>query len=209
MNVLAYRLKYSFPRLFSLAESLAYRWAGLRFSRRTGRAAACSSLEGTVAGQPARVRMLTVEDASLLSGFLAALPEAHLRYFKPHRFDPEGVRLVLRSKAILTYGFFVDDQLAGYALIKITPTGGAFAGSLVAPEWSGRGIGKFLSSYMYWQAYLAGLRCHATIAKDNVASLKAYKAGRDYRVVRELPNEYLLLEFPPMPQDQQPPMLSL
>ena len=67
-------------------------------------------------------------------------------------------------------------------LLKLAPTGSAFIGLLVGPAHTGKGLGRFIVEYLYWQASLAGLRSHQAVA--------------DFAVIAELPNDYLLIEFP-------------
>ncbi|MEN1729456.1 MAG: GNAT family N-acetyltransferase [Pseudomonadota bacterium] len=209
LNTLAYRLKHGFPRLFAKVEQRARGITALRYSRRLTGVREASGLEGTVHDRDAVIRPLGPEDQSALRDLLHRLPEDQLQFFRPHGFDTESLTTVLTSSAFLPSGLFIQEELVAYALLKITPTGSIFAGSMVRPEWQGQGIGTFLSRYMYWQAALAGLPCHATISKGNLPSLKAYQSGRDYRVLSELPNEYLLLEFPPMPIDEETPRLEI
>ncbi len=42
---------------------------------------------------------------------------------------------------------------------------------------------------------LIGFRAFATISKDNIASLNSAKAVRKVRVVKELSNNYVLVEY--------------
>ena len=157
-------------------------------------------------GQTAVMRPLTVDDLDALHVFLEAQPEDHLRYFHPHRFDRASLRRVLRSQAFLNYGLFLDDRLSAYALLKVAPTGSAFIGRLVAPEYAGLGLGRFIARFLYWQASLAGLRARSTISRHNPASLRSHEAVARFKVVAELPNDYLLIEFPP--GTPEPPVLE-
>ena len=81
-------------------------------------------------------------------------------------------------------------------LLKLAPTGSAFIGLLVGPEHAGKGLGRFLSQYLYWQASLAGLHTRSTISRHNAASLRSHQAVADFAVIDELPNDYLLIVFP-------------
>ena len=124
------------------------------------------------------------------------MPESHLAYFHLHGFGRADLTAMLRSRSFMTYGLFVEDALAAYALLKLAPTGTAFIGRLVATDYAGKGLGRFLSQYLYWQASLAGLRTRSTISRHNAASLRSHQAVADFAVIAELPNDYLLIEFP-------------
>jgi GNAT superfamily N-acetyltransferase len=153
------------------------------------------------------MRPLGEGDAAMLAGLLAAMPEEHLQFFHPHGFDAPTVERVLRSRAFMTYGLFVEGQLNAYALLRLSPTGSAFIGLLVAPPLQGCGLGRFLVHYLYWQASVAGFRVRSTISQHNAATIRAHQAVADYRVVAALPNDYLMIEFPP--GTPSPPRLEL
>ncbi|MFN4262988.1 MAG: GNAT family N-acetyltransferase [Thioalkalivibrionaceae bacterium] len=197
IEFLAYRLKGRFPGAFRWIEAAARGVTVLRYGRRLRRASAEAVVRGTVRGEAAVMRPLGLEDLDALYEFLAAQPEEHLRYFRPHGFDRAALRAVLGSGAFLTYGLFVGDRLAAYALLKVAPTGSAFIGLLVDRAYTGLGLGRFAVGYLYWQASKAGLRARSTISRHNPASLRSHEAVAKFKIVAELPNDYLLIEFPP------------
>ncbi|MCG5497805.1 GNAT family N-acetyltransferase [Ectothiorhodospira variabilis] len=197
MERLAYLIKQRFPIIFRGIEALARAITGVRFSCGRSRALAVARLEGAVGDQAAFMRPLGADDVECLGRFLARMPESHLCFFHPHGFEPADLERVLRSSAFMTYGLFVEDELVAYALLKLSPTGSAFIGLLVEPGHTGRGLGRFLVGFLYWQASMAGLRARSTISRHNAASLKSHEAVTQYRVVGDLPNDYLMIEFPP------------
>ena len=152
MEQLAYHVKQRFPGVFRWIEVAARGVTVLRFGRRIRRARADAVVQGTVRGEAAVMRPLGLDDLDALHGFLAEQPDEHLRYFRPHGFDRAALRAVLGSGAFLNYGLFVGDRLAEYALLKVAPTGSAFIGRLVGPDYTGLGLGRFLAVYLYWQA---------------------------------------------------------
>ena len=197
MEQLAYRVKQRFPGVFRRVEAAARGVTVLRFGRRIRYAWAEAVVRGSVRGETAVMRPLGPDDLDALYGFLAEQPEEHLRYFRPHGFDRAALRAVLGSGAFLNYGLFVGERLAAYALLKVAPTGSAFIGLLVGPDHTGLGLGRFIVGYLYWQASKAGLRARSTISRDNPASLRSHEAVAKFEIVAELPNDYLLIEFPP------------
>jgi len=195
MEYLAYLLKNRWPGLFRLVAAMARGVTSIRYGRRLHQAAAKAKLEGEVLGRSAIMRPLNIEDSDQLQDFLRTIPETHLKYFQPHGFEKEALEEVLSSRAFQAYGLFVDGDMGAYALLKISPTGSAFLGRLVAPQFTGCGLGSFLSRYLYWQAGLAGLRPRSTISRHNTASLGSHQAAAEFNIIRELPNDYLLIEF--------------
>lgn len=197
MEQLAYRLKQRYPGMFRWVEAVSRGVTVLRFGRRIRHARSEALVQGDVLGEGAVMRPLGREDLDALHGFLAEQPEERLQYFRPHGFDQAALRRVLGSGAFLTYGLFVGDRLAAYALLKVAPTGSAFIGRLVGSDYTGLGLGRFLALYLYWQASKARLRARSTISRHNPASLRSHEAVAKFEVVAKLPNDYLLIEFPP------------
>ena len=193
---LAYLLKHRLPGLFRVVEWVARQVTVLRFGKAISIALGKAQLRGTVTGLPAEMRVLDPQDIRPLIAFLSNLPSDRLEHFRPHPFDPPGLEAVLNSKAFMNYGLFIDGKLASYALLKVAPTGSAFIGLLVHPDYGKLGLGKFLVEYLYWQASESGLRARSTISRDNPASLGSHQAVGDFEVVAELPNDYLMIEFP-------------
>lgn len=207
MEKLAYLIKHRFPALFRVIAWLAERVTGLRYGHRTTQAIEDARIEGLVKGEKAVIHALTEVDVEDLHEFLRSLPAEHLRYFRPHGFDRRSLVEVVGSKAYLNYGLFVKGEMIGYALLKITPTGSAFIGLLVRPDYGGLGLGKFIVHYLYWQASRSGLRTRSTISRANPASLRSHQAVADFEVVAELPNDYIMIEFPKV--SRQKPELNL
>ena len=158
MEKLAYLIKHRFPGLFRGIDALAQVVTGLRCGRSRTRALAEAHIAGTVDGLTAEIRPLQAADAGALTEFLSAMPEDHLEFFRPHGFDADAIARVVYSRAFMAYGLFVDGSLSAYGLLKLAPTGSAFIGLLVEPRLHGRGLGRFLIHYLYWQASLAGFR---------------------------------------------------
>lgn len=207
MENLAYRIKLHFPHLFRVMEKVARRITIIRFGSRLKKARQQAVIKGTLKTESAVMRPLEATDVNTLYQFLADQPTQHMQYFQPHGFDHSTLQQVLGSDAFLNYGLFVGERIVGYALLKISPTGSAFIGLLVAPAYTGMGIGTFFVRFLYWQALLAGLRARSTISRHNYASLASHRSVSDFSIVSELPNGYLLIEFPP--SDLTPPKLNL
>lgn len=193
---IAYLVKQRCPRLFRCVEAGAQTLTCLRFGRRTADAQNHASVEGSLNGAPASIRPLYYSDAQALHEFVTTLPNPWLRYFQPHPFDLTGLEKVLKSRAFMNYGVFVGPEMIGYALLKVAPTGSAFIGLLVHPKFGRLGLGKFIVAFLYWQSSLAGLKTRSTINRHNSASLKSHKAVSEYKIVAELPNDYIMIEFP-------------
>ena len=206
MDRFAYILKEKFPRVFNFASIGAGWLVKHRFGAKIALAKSISRVEGGV-DRLVMARALQVDDFCLLEAFIARQAADRLKFFNPHPFDESGLLKVLTSKAYMPYGIFIEEELAGYGLLKVSPTGSAFIGLLVDANFGGSGLGKFIIGYLYWQASVAGLRTRSTISRQNIASLYAHQAVSDYEVIVELPNDYIMIEFPNV--IRHPPELSV
>jgi GNAT superfamily N-acetyltransferase len=189
----AYTLKYRFPALFRLAEGLARRYSSARYGRRVFRALSRATIESTRENSNLLVRALVPGDETRLYLFLNELPEEYLRFFRPHGFGQADMKPILKSRAFMTYGLFIEGNLAAYGLCKVAPAGSAYIGFIVAPAYEGRGIGSWLVAYLVWQAELAGLAARSTVSKQNAASIRCHEKACEVEVLAELENEHLML----------------
>lgn len=207
MEYIAYLLKSYLPWLFSGISSFAQIITCVRYRNREKLAYKVARIDGNIGKVPAFIRPLDLDDAEALFGFLNTLPDSHLKYFRPHEFDLHELQRVISSSAFMNYGLFCDGKLVAYAILKLTPIGSAFIGRLVSPELNGLGIGKYLATYLYWQALKVGVVPHSTISKNNLASLRSHQAVAEYEVVKSLPNDFLLIRF--NTKTEHPPALNL
>ena len=202
----AYALKMRFPRLFRSLARGAEIVTGLRFRRRIAAARAHAEIAGCIDGHPARIRPLSVDDADRLGEYFARVPGPRLEFFRPHDFGEASLRRVLDSGAYSCYGIFQGESIVAYCVLKLSPSGAGYIGLYVDDSMSGRGLGRFIVHFLYWQASIAGLRTRSTISRDNVASIRCHEAVSPFEVVATFENNYQMIEFPQQPV--QPPVLD-
>jgi len=195
MDRIAYLIKYRLKFLFPIVEAISFVVVFVMYFKKRRRALSKALISGTFSDIDCTIRSLTSVDARVVSEFLQQSSKDHIKYFKPHEFDESSVRKVLTSTSFMTYGLFLEDRLIAYALLRLAPNGTAYIGRVVNSNFSGKGIGKYLSRYLYWQASCCGLRPRSTISKLNLASIKSHESVASYKVIAELPNDYLMLEF--------------
>lgn len=140
-------------------------------------------------------RVLQVEDAESLVELISRQPEGFDKYFKPHAFDLKTFRNVLRNHTYLLVGTFDKEKLVGYCFIRFTANKKAYRGKMVDKVYQGRGIAKQMGVVMTQIASAAGFRMFATISKKNLASLNSSKAVNEIRIIKELPDDYLYIEY--------------
>lgn len=140
-------------------------------------------------------RKLKTKDAKLLVDFINRQPEGFDKYFKPHDFDLKTFKRLLRNGTYLFIGGFDKGQLVGYCFLRFVVTKSAYRGKIVDAEYQGKGIAKQMSIILTKIALNAGFRLFATISKDNVASMKSSLAVNDIRIIKELPDNYVYIEY--------------
>ena len=140
-------------------------------------------------------RLLGAGDAPLLSGFLNRQDEARVRYFRAHEFDQRSVERVLAAPAFLAFGVFADGELVGYFFLRCFWNRKCFVGRIIDDNHEGRGIGRVMNQVMYHAAWRSGFRCMTTISRNNKSIMRAHRGNPHARVVKDLANDYILVEF--------------
>lgn len=141
-----------------------------------------------------------VEEADLanLTAFFTAQPEESYRYFKPHDFDEKTLVKLWHNPAfsqlIVTNR---SNQIAGYFLIRFFVNKKAFVGFLVGESFQGRGIAKQMCRIALKICWDNKFRTFATVSKDNTRALAAYRRINDFIILKELPDNYIYIEYTP------------
>lgn len=75
--------------------------------------------------------------------------------------------------------------------------GKAFRGKIVGVDFRGRGIAKTFGTLTTEIASAFGLGLFGTISKANSASMASSKSSNEIKIIEELPNDYLLIQYLP------------
>lgn len=142
-----------------------------------------------------KYRVLREDDLSALCLVLAMQPKGFDVFFKPHDFDIDSLRKTFKNKAFLMLGVFDENEIIGYFFIRFFVNHKAFRGKMVDVNFQGRGIAKNMGIVMTDIALGAGFRLFATISRDNLSSLASSKAVNEIRVVEELDDNYIYVEY--------------
>jgi hypothetical protein len=172
-----------------------------------------ASCKATIIGQAhfhsTVLRPLQAGDVEAFEDFIASQSEGHFEFFRPHKFDRAGLRRHLKSLQFLSYGIFEDSSMIAYGLIRITPTRAAYIGTMVAESHAGRGVGKLMARYLYWQTAQMGLDAFLTISDENPASLRSHSPDRTLQKVQSLGTKgYALYKASRVEADNAPPTLT-
>ena len=131
----------------------------------------------------------------VLLRFFETQPESAYRYFKPHSFDENSLRILQRRKSFLMFcARDPENKIVGYFFLRCFFIGKAFLGKMVDVNSQGKGIGTQMCLCAMDIAQALGLRMFETISKDNIASLRSTEKVLNIRIVEELENDYLYIE---------------
>lgn len=140
-------------------------------------------------------RPLRAEDIVDLLELIQRQAKARLVHFNPHGFDQRSLEKVFRNDAFLKFGVFTGMQLVGYFFLRCFWNRRSFVGRLIDEPYEGKGIGRVMNDIMYHTAWRSGFRCHTTISKDNSMVMRSHANNPSVRILKELPDNYLFIEF--------------
>ena len=182
---LAHTIQKNAPWIWEGVEGLNTLLFRLRVEKRRLRLADCC---------PEGVRVADERDAAALAEFFKRQPDEAFRWFKPHAFDEETLRKLLRKDTYIIYIEEMDGAIAGYAFLRCFFHGRCFLGKMVDVNHQGRGICTRLCAVGMEMAEVLGLRMFESINKENVGSMRASEKACDVVVVEELENGDVLIE---------------
>lgn len=146
-------------------------------------------------GPPYVYRRLVLSDVSALHDLLMSQPKPDLEFFSPHAFDSDAIRKQFSNRAFLMMGAFENERMVGYYFLRFFANRKCFVGRLIDRDFRGKGIGLVMNNVMYETSWRLGFRCLSTISKQNKAVIGAHAKNPFIVVLKELNNDYLLVEF--------------
>lgn len=144
---------------------------------------------------PYTFRKLIKSDAESLHFLVNSQASNDLNFFSPHDFDLDSILKQFRNRAFLMMGVFEGSEMAGYFFLRFFANKKCFVGRLIDRKHRGRGIGHEMNRIMYETAWGMNFRCLSTISKNNKAVMGAHAKNQAMILLKELKNDYLLVEF--------------
>ena len=141
------------------------------------------------------IRRQRREDLSQLEKLLTRQAAERVVFFKPHNFDYESLEKVWRNPSFLMMGVFDGPLMVGYFFLRCFWNEKCFVGRLIDEPYERRGIGRTMNDIMYNIAWQTGFRCLSTISRKNHRVMKAHAQNQVMKVLKNLSNDYLLVEF--------------
>jgi hypothetical protein len=142
-------------------------------------------------------RRISIAESASLYELIRNQPASDLTYFKPHSFEFKSIVRQTRKPSFLMMGAFINDSLVGYFFLRLFVNRKCFVGRLIDKNYRGHGIGVTMNRIMYEIAWRMKFRCLSTISRNNHAVIKAHSGNRYMSVLKELKDDYLLVEFLP------------
>ena len=140
-------------------------------------------------------RRLKLSDSDEIHRFIHSQNSSDLTYFQPHKFDQHSINKKLNQKSFIMMGVFDGEKMVGYFFLRMFFNKKCFVGRLIDYEYRGKGIGKIMNDIMYNTSWSSNFRCLSTISKENSAVMKAHSKNSSMKLIKELNNNYLLVEF--------------
>lgn len=140
-------------------------------------------------------RRLTSTDAEELHKLIHSQDPADLKYFSPHAFDLRSISKQFKNRSFLMMGAFNGEAMVGYFFLRFFANKKCFVGRIIDKDSRGKGIGNEMNRIMYGTAWSIGFHCLSTMSKDNRAVMQAHSRNATMRVLKELKNNYILVEF--------------
>lgn len=150
---------------------------------------------------PEGYKLLPIKDISTekLVEFFDRQPEDAFTYFRPHGFDDKSIKRLQGNKAFLAYVLLDknNEQIAGYCFNRSFFHGTGFRGRMVDVSYRNKGLGTAMNKILNDLGFGIGLRLYESVSKDNVASYKSAISASQIKILKEMPNNEILLEILP------------
>ncbi len=140
-------------------------------------------------------RRLQISDAESLYDLIENQEKSDLEYFSPHGFDMVSIERQFKNRSFLMMGVFDKEKMIGYFFLRFFVNRKCFVGRLIDKQYRGKGIGLIMNDIMYETSWRMDFRCLSTISKNNKSVMKAHAKNPTIRILKELQNDYMLVEF--------------
>lgn len=144
-----------------------------------------------------RFSVLDSSNSASLAELLSEQPPERLAYFNPHGLDLASIKRQSRNPAFLMFGVFSNGKLVGYFFLRCFANCRCFVGRVIDYRFDRLGIGRAMNRIMYQTAWNSGFRVFTTVSKANDMVIRSHSRNPSAKVLKELSNNYLLIEFLP------------
>lgn len=146
---------------------------------------------------PISIELVEKKDLQQLSAFFRRQPENAFTFFQPHGFDMKTLSRLHNNPSFIMFMAKCDNRIVGYAFLRAFFNGKAFRGKMVDIDYRGKGIAKIFGRLTMDVCTDIGLRLYGTISKSNISSMASSQSVNEVKIVKELPDNYLLIQYLP------------
>jgi hypothetical protein len=186
-------IKHRLPFLWNLVEHLNEVLFVILHGRRLENEASCCLEEFKL--DDYEFRSINRDDLKELHRLINGQGAQRLEYFRPHGFDHKSLSRATSNRSFLMFGVYSREELVGYFFLRCFWNRRCFVGRLIDQPHEKRGIGRVMNDIMYHTAWRSGFRCHTTISKKNSQVMRSHANNPAARILKELPDDYLFVEF--------------
>lgn len=192
---LAHILRDNFAWLWDVAEAINSFAFRIRYS---GELKQIDSVMGRFGKDGMLLRQADVKDAEGLSLFFAKQPESDFEFFRPHGFDADALKVLLKRTSFMMFVVEKDGEIVGYFFLRSFVHGVTYLGKMVDHNHQGKGIGKMMCKAAMEVALTLGVRMYESINKNNMASMRSTGSVLKQVIIEELEHGDLLIEDLPL-----------
>jgi len=116
-------------------------------------------------------------------------------FFKPHNFDKQTLKMLFKNPSFFMFGVFVNGEIIGYFFLRCFINKKSFTGRIVDQKHQGKGIARRMGIILHNFAWINNFRVFGTASKKNTKSLRSYSSINNYRIIRELKDDYIYFEY--------------
>lgn len=212
---LAHILRDHMGWLWEIAEGINSAAFAIRYRKPLKRVAGVLEKNST---EKVQLREAGVADAEALAEFFAKQPEGDFEFFRPHGFDADALRVLLKRTSFMMFVAEVPEpsialtssetlkpyepQIVGYFFLRSFVHGQTYLGKMVDHGHQGQGIGKLMCKAAMDVAVTLGIRMFESINKNNMASMRSTGAVLKQVILQELEHGDLLIEDLPLEDSQ-------
>ncbi|MEG2227274.1 MAG: GNAT family N-acetyltransferase [Odoribacter sp.] len=186
-------IKHRCKFIWTFIEGLNGFFVGLLYRKNINRTA--NEVLNSVSNEQIEFRLVMKKDLPEVCSFFSSQPVIAYQYFKPHNFDISTMKSLLKNPSFLMMGVFDKQRVVGYFFLRFFINKHSFTGYLVDSEYQGRGIAKMMGRAMFKIAWENDFRTFATVSQDNIRAIATYKAINDFKIVKQLPDNYIYIEY--------------
>lgn len=144
-----------------------------------------------------QIKEASLDEVLPMVTFFEEQPQESYKYFQPHGFDEKSIKRIINRKSQIMILAKKENQIVGYMFLRCFFNGKCFRGKVVDYRWRGKGIAVLLGEVSTDIASALKLRMFGTISRNNVSSLHSSQASNEIKILEELPDNYLYIEYLP------------